>query len=556
MVLASLAEIVSIGAVIPFLGVLTAPDRVFENVALRPLLDAFNWTSPEQLVLPLTIVFCMAALLAGILRVALLWASMRLTYATGADISIDIYRKTLYQKYSVHVSRSSSEIINGIMTKTNASIAVVMSVLTIIGASVTLISVLLIIFLINPLMASIAFGGFGLIYACITLLVKKRLEGDSARIAGDSTRLIKALQEGLGGIRDILIDGSQYVYCQTYRRADLSLRRAQGNINIIGSIPRFAIETLGMTLIAVMAFVFSQKSQGIADFIPALGALALGAQRLLPAMQQVYSSWSSIKGTQVSLEDTLALLDQPLPGHANSPISEKLPFRDSIVLKGLSFRYGIELPWVLMDVDLTIPKGSRIGFVGTTGSGKSTLLDIVMGLLQPSDGQIQIDGETVSENNNRRWQAHIAHVPQDIFLADCSVEENIAFGVSKSDIDSKLVLHAANQAQIGDIIESWPKKYQTVVGERGVQLSGGQRQRIGIARALYKKADVIIFDEATSSLDSATEKSVMASIDALSSELTMLIIAHRTSTLANCSDIVELASGKISRVISYNDLMD
>jgi ATP-binding cassette subfamily B protein len=209
----------------------------------------------------------------------------------------------------------------------------------------------------------------------------------------------------------------------------------------------------------------------------------------------------------------------------------------------------------LINLSLTIPKGSRVGFIGTTGAGKSTLLDILMGLLRPSSGSLEIDHQIITEANHRAWQMHIAHVPQTIFLADSTIEENIAFGVRRDKIDYNRVRQAARQAQISETIETWPEKYQTCVGERGVRLSGGQRQRIGIARALYKQADLIIFDEATSALDRETEQAVMQAIDGLSDDLTILIIAHRLTTLQNCTQIVELADGTIARVGSYSNMV-
>ena len=212
-------------------------------------------------------------------------------------------------------------------------------------------------------------------------------------------------------------------------------------------------------------------------------------------------------------------------------------------------------PLVLNNLNLTIQKGSRIGFIGVTGSGKSTLLDIIMGLLQPTEGTIEIDALPLTTSNNRAWQAHIAHVPQAIFLADSTIEDNIAFGVPKDKIDKTRVKQAARQAQVADIIESWPKKYQTYVGERGIRLSGGQRQRIGIARALYKQADVIIFDEATSALDNETEQAVMHAIESLGDNLTILIIAHRLTTLKKCTQIVEMGDGGIKRIGSYEDIV-
>jgi ATP-binding cassette, subfamily B, bacterial PglK len=557
MLLASFAEIISIGALLPFLGVLTAPQSVFDHASTQVLIHALSLSAPEQLLLPLTIAFCVAALIAGVVRLILLWATTRLSCAVGADLSINIYRRTLYQPFTVHCARNSSEIINGISGKANGVIfSIVLPTLTLISSSLMLLTILIVLLALEPVIALSAFVGFGLIYLLIIRLTRKQQLLDSQRIACESSHVIKSIQEGLGGIRDVLIDGSQETYCQIYRNADLPLRRAQGNSLFISQSPRFGIEALGMMLIAVLAYVLAQQSDGIAKAIPVLGALALGAQRLLPVMQQAYAAWASIRGGQVSLLDTLDLLDQPLPGYADKTDSQALRFEQNISLKQLSFGYSSQIPYVLKKLNLSIPKGSRVGFIGTTGSGKSTLLDIVMGLLQPTDGVLEVDGQVITPANCRAWQAHIAHVPQVIFLADSSIEENIAFGIPKDQINHQRVRKAAKQAQIADVIETWPEKYQTFVGERGICLSGGQRQRIGIARALYKQADVIIFDEATSALDNETEQAVMQAIDTLSHDLTLLIIAHRLTTLKNCTQIVELAEGIIKRSGSYQNMVN
>jgi ABC-type multidrug transport system fused ATPase/permease subunit len=556
MLFASFSEILSIGAILPFLGVLTAPSRVFEHSAVQPIIQALGISQPNQLLLPFTVIFITAVMIAGMMRVLLLWASARLSYAAGADISISIYRRTLYQPYSVHCLRNSSEVINGIWSKTGTSISIITMLLTLISSTVMLIALLFALLAVDTMVALTAFGGFGFIYGLIIHLTRKRLLLNSQITANESTRVIMSLQEGLGGIRDVLIDGSQNTYCQIFRIADLSLRKAQGYNAFISASPRYVVEALGMLLIAILAYSISQQTDGISKAIPILGALALGAQRLLPVLQQAYSSWSNILSGQASLQDTLDLLDQPLPAYADQPPAEALTFRQQIKLKDLGFRYTSETPWVFQNLELSIAKGSRVGFIGVTGSGKSTLLDIVMGLLEPTEGKIEIDGAPITMSNNRAWQAHIAHVPQSIFLADSTIEENIAFGVPQEEIDRMRVQQAARQAQIAETIEKWPKQYQTFVGERGIRLSGGQRQRIGIARALYKKADVIIFDEATSALDNETEQDVMQAIESLSKDLTLLIIAHRLTTLKNCTQIVELAGGGIRRIGSYQKVVN
>ena len=556
MILASFAEIISIGAILPFLAVLTDPDRIFNYPSVQPFIHAAGLTSPTQLLLPLTILFGIAALISGAIRLLLLWASTRLSFATGADLSIIVYRRTLYQPYSVHVARNSSEIINGISGKTAAVISTVVAILNLISSVTILLAILFTLLSVDPLIALSAFGGFSLIYTVIIKITKSRVLLNSQLIARESTQVIKSLQEGLGGIRDVLIDGTQATYCNIYRNADLPLRNAQGNNSFIGMSPRYALEALGMLLISALAFTLANKPHGIAKAIPVLGALALGAQRLLPVLQQAYFSWSTIQGGQASLQDALELLDQPMPDYADQPPAKPIPFQHQIDLKDLSFLYTPHTPLVINNLNLTIPKGSRFGFIGVTGSGKSTLLDIVMGLLQPTEGSLQIDEESITTSNNRAWQAHIAHVPQAIYLADSTIEENIAFGIPKGKIDFNRVKIAAEQAQIADIIETWPKKYKTYVGERGIRLSGGQRQRIGIARALYKQADVIIFDEATSALDNETEQAVMQSIETLGNDTTVLIIAHRLTTLSNCTQIVELAEGTIKQIGTYDEIIN
>jgi len=556
MILVSFAEIISIGAVLPFLAILTDPVRVFVHPSAKLVIQALGITEPGQLLLPLTAAFGLAALIAGSMRLLLLWLSIRLSYAAGADLSIRIYRLTLYQPYSVHLSWNSSEIISGISSKTSSAIYIINMVLNLISSVLIMLCILVALVWVDPVTAFVAFGGFGLIYTSIIQLTRNRLLINSQIIARESTHVIRSLQEGLGGIRDVLIDGSQSAYCKIYQNADQPLRRAQGNNSFINYGPRYAMEALGMLLIALLAYSLAQQPEGITKAIPILGALALGAQRLLPLLQQSYSSWSGIQGEQASLRDALELLDQPMPEYADLPPAIPMLFQQEINLKQVSFRYSPQTQWVLKNLNLNIAKGARVGFVGVTGSGKSTLLDIVMGLLQPTGGVLEIDGQTVTPINHRSWQANIAHVPQSIFLADTTIEENIAFGIPKEQIDQTLLRLAAKQAQIADIIETWPKNYQTIVGERGIRLSGGQRQRIGIARALYKQADVIIFDEATSALDNETEKAVMQAIESLSKDLTVLIIAHRLSTLKNCTQIVALGDGSIARFGNYQDMLE
>ena len=556
MFVASILEVVSVGAILPFLGVLTAPDQVFNHPLMEPLIKILRITEPNQLVLPLTLLFITAALVAGSIRLLLLYVMTRLSYATGADLSIKIYNLTLYQEYSIHVSRNSSEVINGIIAKTTTVIgSVIMPIINLISSTILIISIMIALFVIDTKVALSAFLGFGILYFIIIRFTGIQLKENSKIIAKQSTQMIKSLQEGLGGIRDVLIDGSQNFYSQLYRSADLPLRRASGTNAFIGGGPRYVLEAVGMTLIASLAYVMSLKEGGMATAIPVLGALALGAQRLLPALQQAYASFSSVRGVEVSLRDVLFLLEQPLPDYLSQPLPEPMKFEKEIHLEEISFNYQKDMPLILKGINLSISKGERIGFIGATGSGKSTLLDIIMGLLPPTEGKIFIDNEPLKDQNIRAWQRHIAHVPQNIFLSDSSIAENIAFGVPKEMINYKRLEKVAIQAQIEEMIDNSIDGYSTIVGERGIRLSGGQRQRISIARALYKSADVLIFDEATSALDNTTENAVMSAIEGLEEKLTILIIAHRLSTLKGCDRIVSLGGKNGFQIGSYQEMI-
>tara|TARA_B100000767_G_C19710827_1_gene512672 strand:- start:172 stop:1431 length:1260 start_codon:yes stop_codon:yes gene_type:complete len=403
-----------------------------------------------------------------------------------------------------------------------------------------MLGIISIVVIISAKVALITFSILAFSYFIITSFAKKYLQKNSQIIATQSTQMIKSLQEGLGGIRDVLIDGTQEFYSKIYQHADQSMRKASGQNNFIKTSPRYLMEAIGMTLIAALAYYLSFQEGGVGGAIPVLGGLAISAQRLLPSLQQAYSSFSSIKGAKASLHDVLTLLKRPLPKNIGLNITNSMPFEHEIVFKDLSFRYSKDTPWVLKNLNLKFKKGERIGFIGVTGSGKSTLLDILMGLLQPTTGELLIDDVAITKENRRAWQMHISHVPQSIYLADTSINENIAFGVGLDQINEHQVVEAAQHAQISNVIDSLKNKYEAFIGEQGVQLSGGQRQRIGIARALYKNSSTIIFDEATSALDNQTEKKIMEQISQLKESQTIFIIAHRISTLKQCDSIFRL----------------
>ena len=555
-IVTSIAEIVSIGSLLPFLAALTQPELLANNNLSRYFINALGLESPHTLLLALTVTFVFTALASGGFRLLLLWSNTHYSFLIGKDLGFDMYKKTLFQPYNVHISRNSSEIISAISNKRSSVIYnVLLPLLNLTSAVTILVGIVATLIYIDPIVTLPTLGIFSLIYIIISKLTQKRIARFSKTSAQEDVKLIQTLQEGLGGIRDILIDGSQRTFLNTYRASDESLRRAQGLTTFIAAAPRYVVESLGMVVIAVIAYVMSVHSIGAVGTVPVLGALALASQRILPLLQQAYSSLMLIRGSHGALLDVLSLLNQPMRPEKTSNVRSPSPFNQQIEFRNVTFRYHENSKNILEDLNLVITKKSRIGIIGESGSGKTTLTDLLLGLLRPTSGEILIDGTPITTENCRDWQSQLAHVPQDIYLMDASIARNIAFGVSDGLIDLDRVKTVAKQINISELIESWRDGYNTHIGERGVQLSGGQRQRIGIARALYKNANVIILDEATSALDYQTEQSVMNAIGELSKDLTILIIAHRLETLNRCDQIVEISSGTISRIGTYSEII-
>jgi ATP-binding cassette subfamily B protein len=484
----------------------------------------------------------------------MVYLNTKLGNSIGSILAVNLYKRILYQPYIVHTNRNSSEILAGVTRANELVNTVILPIFLMINAIFTILLLSSVLLYLNPIIIVSAFIGISTFYMLIMKFVKRKLVYESALMNSRKPLMIKTLQEGLGGIRDVLINGSQSYYSDLYLSYEKKYKQSQTKLTLINLTPNIAIQSFGICLIAFFAGYISTKDS-MTTTLPFLGALAFGYLRISPALQQVYSSWTSLKSAQESLAYVLNYLDTTLPEYQDMKEHVKIDFKEKIELANVSFQFSNELPFIFQNLNLTIKKGSRVGFVGITGSGKSTLIDIIMALLEPTQGVLKIDETIISKKNFRSWQSRIAHVPQSIYLSDNSIIENIAFGIPLSQIDYSRVIEAASKAQILDTINCLDNNFETQIGERGVRLSGGQRQRIGIARAFYKKADVIVFDEATSALDNETENEVMNSIEFLSKDLTILIIAHRITTLKNCDYIYELSKGKLIKHNSYESLI-
>lgn len=554
MLVCSLAEVVSLGAVIPFLAVLTEPETLWDLAWVQTLAIGLGWQTPADMTLGICIAFGIIALGAGSIRVLMIWVNYRLANAIGSDLSTEVYHRTLYQPYSVHANWNSSEVITVMTNEVGAVITTLQGLLQFATAFLISLGLIIALVLVNAQVALLTAVFFGLAYGFVIKTARIRLRLNSQRIVADRKGLIQVLQEGLGAIRDVILDSNQIFYTETYRATDRRLRFAVATNSFLSLYPRYGLEAIAMAVIAGIAWFLTKHESGL-GVLSILGAYALGGQRLLPALQQVYLCWSQFLGYRSSLKIVLQYLEQPIDPSLLLPGQAPLPFQQELRFESVSFAYGDDLPLVIDHLSLTIRPGQRVGFIGTTGSGKSTCLDLLMGLLMPTQGEITVDGVGLRGENLQRWQKNIAHVPQAIYLADATIAENIALGIPRQHIDWERIRQTAAMAQISRFIESQPQGYETFVGERGIRLSGGQRQRIGIARALYKQAQVLVFDEATSALDNQTEREVMAAINALSDDLTIIMIAHRLSTVEGCDLIIELSQGRVVAQGTYQELI-
>jgi ATP-binding cassette subfamily B protein len=552
MVLSGISEIISIGAIIPLLISLENPNKIFQNPYIQPVIKILGYTEANQIQLPLIILFAVAVIVAGAMRILLIYAGGRLSFVVCADLGADIYGRTLSQPYEDILSRNSSFLISVLSTKINDVVYLVLNpVLSIISSSIISILILGSIFLYKPIVLMGTILYIGIIYICISFLVKNKLKENGQKISKRGQQIVQIVQEGIGSIRDIILDCTYNRYLRQYTICDAELRSAQSKNQFLTLSPRYLVETLSILTLVIYIFILTNKNIDLMDIIPFIGAFVISIQKLLPLVQNIFNGYSSIISGLGSLSDVIELLNQNLN---KKNVNSYIKFNNEIKLQNVAFKYKNSDIYALKNINLIIKKGERIGFIGSTGSGKSTLLDIIMGLLLPTSGKLYIDDIEIDANNIAEWRALVAHVPQSIYLTDGSIADNITLSDGPDNIKVEKFKNVVAMAKIDKFVEKIAGGYAAIVGERGFMLSGGQRQRIGIARALYKRSELIVFDEATSSLDPITESEIMETVYDLDKYITILMVAHRILTLKNCNKIIRIENGEIFWFGKYSDL--
>lgn len=546
LLLAAVFEILTLASVPLFISTLLEPDVVLKNPFFAEVLETIDVKDPNALRITMALALTIFALASTTVRLSYTWTSMRLSQAIRCDFSELALGRSMRREWVDHVRSNSGVALSGILEKTTAMIVgLITPLMTLVGAIVVVLSVAATLVIVEPVAAAIAVGSSFIFYAIILKVLRNRVAAAGRRIAEfTSTRTI-IVQAALGGMREVILDGAQGVYERQFARVERRRAIDLAFMGMAGNAPRLMMELVFVLLIASLSLLFFYQSNTPGQALSSLGFLAFSCLRMLPSAQQIYYSLSLIRQNQAIVSDTLNLIEQPQADMPEAAEAE-LPFENALALQDVWFRYHADLPWILRGVSLEIQRGERIGVVGSTGSGKSSLIDLIMGLLVPDKGEITVDGTPIRGSIRRAWMARIGHVPQSVFLTDESVADNIAFGLGTP--DPERIRDAAKLAKIQDLIDS-------DTGERGMRLSGGQRQRVGIARALYRRKDVLVLDEATSALDSSTERDVMAAIDALSTDTTIVMIAHRLSTVRNCDRILLLEAGEVRGFAPWDELV-
>lgn len=561
MVVVAFAEVLGISTLLVLLQIFSEPEQVIQNSYLSAIFYKLNFTSIFAFQIFLSGIVCIIVVMGLVIKAAGTYAIISFSNTCAYSMSMQFLTAYLHQPYSWFLGHNSADINKVVLGEVGAVVSRVLAPSLNLLASVILASTIIIfLVVIEPeialVSASLIGGGYALIYLSLRgqllRLGERRFQANTARF--------RATHEATGGFKEMKLIGLEDMYVERFNKPAKELAVTSSRSAAISELPRYALEVLTFAvLLGVILTLLVRNDGDLTAAIPTLGIFAFSVMKLLPALQKVYHSLSSIRSGIPALDKiygdytTMKSLvsSRPVPTDAKL----RMPLLDKLELKEIVFSYPASERVALQKVSMEFKANSTIGIVGGTGAGKTTVVDLVLGLLTPESGAILVDGQAINRENIQAWRRSLGYVPQTIYLSDSTIRENIAFGVAPESIDDDAVERAAKLASLHDfILSELPKAYDTAVGERGVRLSGGQRQRIGIARAMYNNPSLLIMDEATSALDNLTERAVMDAIDNIGHEKTIIMIAHRLSTVRNCDQIILLENGKVSHNGRYDEL--
>jgi len=561
MLLVGLLETAGVASILPFISVLSDPESVQRNPYLSRLYKWSGASATDEFIVLLGTGFLVVLVCSLAAKASSQWAQLNFTKMRVHSVGYRLMQRYLAQPYDWFLTQHTSRLTTTVLSEINRVISgSLFPALQFVAHSIVAIFLLSFLIIINPLVALVAAIVLAGSYGCIYFLVRRPLgRFGQSRFEANKERF-KVTQETFGGIKDVKMGGLEDYMLKQFEKPSYFTAKQEVKMDIIKQMPGFFMQALLFGGVVAILLYLSGIYGSMMSALPTFAAFAFAGYRLMPSLQQIYAHMTSLKASAPSLNALMEDLHrlepyQPLDSKGSEP-KEPLPLTDNINLANVSYRYPGTDRLALKSLDLTVPAGKRVGIAGSTGSGKSTTVDLILGLLSPTSGSLEVDGTKISHHNVRKWQRSIGYVPQHIFLSDDSIAGNIAFGLPAESRDPEAIVKAAKVANLHEfIVKELPEGYDTQVGERGVRLSGGQRQRIGIARAMYSDPSVLILDEATSALDTITETAVIAAINQFSGKKTAIMIAHRLSTIKNCDLIYLMKEGQIVAKGTFEDLI-
>ncbi|MEL7834399.1 ABC transporter ATP-binding protein [Fodinibius sp. Rm-B-1B1-1] len=559
MLVAAALEVAGIGMIPAFVAIVADPGRVLNAEWLQPLIGFLDITNAQDLLIWGSALLLGIFIIKGGYIIIFNYFEARFIFNRRYQISFELMRSYMQAPYVFHLKRNTAELLRNISQEINVLInSVITNILMMGREGVVTLAILAFLFTVEPLITLlvIALSGFGA--GTFILLNKRKMKEYGEEEQVRRAEMIKAVNQGLGGIKEARVLNREDDFIEKFRREAYYSTRLMAYLRFIQQIPRPVVETtavLGMLLIAVL-LVWQDRPMGA--IIPILTLFAMATVRLMPSIQQLATMYTRLRYNMVSLDpiyNDLKELESATKAFVKDRKKDiQLSLRHSIEIQNVSYCYPDSEVHALQNISLTIPKGRAVGFVGSSGAGKTTIVDLILGLLEPDEGAIAVDGVDIRQNISA-WQKNIGYIPQSIYLADETLRSNIAFGIPKEEINNQQVLKAVELAQLNSLVEQLPEGLDTIIGEHGTRLSGGQRQRVGIARALYHEPEVLVMDEATSALDNITERQITQAIESLKGERTLIMIAHRLTTVKNCDTLYFMEGGKIVEEGAYEDLV-
>lgn len=561
MIFGAFSEVIGVGAIPAFVGVISMPEQLLENEKIRYIYDLLGMESPREMVLWAALGLIVIFVVKNTYLAFLVYVRSRYTSNRQVTISNRLFRAYLHSPYAFHLQRNTAELLRNTNSEAGAITGgVLLPMMTLLMEFMVLTMIFVLLFVVEPLVTMLTFGVFGAITVVFYRATRRKISSYAIEEQRHRKQAVQAVNQGLGGFKDARILGREQFFLDSYQESTWFRAKASRFKEMISAMPRLFLETMAVVGLLGVASLLVAQDRNLETVIPTLALLGVAIVRLMPSFTKIAGAFTALRWGERALSvvyDDVAELEakeRELIRQRATAHAEPLTFTQEIRLDHLSYQYPGSDEQALRDVSLVIPRFASVGFVGPSGAGKSTVVDVILGLLTPTSGHVLVD-ETDIQERLPAWQRKIGYIPQHIYLTDDTVRRNVAFGMNDDEISDDAVWDALDAAQLRDLVESMPEGLDAMVGERGVRLSGGQRQRIGIARALYHKPEVLVMDEATSALDNHTEQLIVEALEKLQGSHTMIVIAHRLSTVRNCDALFMLDEGRLVAEGSYDELV-